>query len=170
MSKVTWAYLLALAGTAVWCALVVAAPGFMHAGGAWTPIGETIYTGFHRICHQIDARSLHLFGFPLAACSRCSAIYFAFLAGTVLYPFVRPLQTPHTPSRLTFLLALAPVLVDVGLAISGVHESGTLSRLITGAFFGVMLPFVVLPVYLGAILEHSPSSSIHTHLKGSFDA
>jgi len=171
MSKVSFAYALALAGTLVWCALVVAAPYCVHMGGSWVSIGETIYTGFHRICHQLDGRSLHLFGLPFAACSRCTAIYFAFLAGTVVYPFLRPIRTPHTPSRLTFLLALAPMLIDVGLALSGIHESDTLSRLITGTVFGAMLPFVVLPVYLGAVHEFSSrSSSVHTHMKGTVDA
>ena len=171
MRNVYFAYALALAGTVVWCALVVAAPSCIHAGGAWTPVGETIYAGFHRICHQLNARSLHIFGLPLAACSRCSAIYFAFLAGTLLYPFLRPLKIPHSPSRTTFAIALAPILVDVALAFAGIHESGTISRLLTGSIFGFVLPFVVLPVYLGAALEQSTASSpVHHHLKGTVDA
>jgi len=171
MSKVAFAYALALAGTVVWCALVVAAPYCAHLGGPWAPIGETIYVGFHRICHQLDGRSLHLFALPLAACSRCTAIYFAFLAGTVVYPFLRSLRTPQTPSRLTFILALMPMLIDVGLALSGIHESNQLSRLLTGTWFGAMLPFVVLPVYLGAVHEFSArSTSAHTHMKGTVDA
>jgi uncharacterized membrane protein len=140
-------------------------------GGSWTPVGETIYMGFHRVCHQLDARSLHLFGLPLAACSRCTAIYFSFLAGMLVYPFLRPLRTPQTPSRLTFMLALAPMLIDVALALLGIHESDQITRLATGTFFGVMLPFVVLPVYLGAVHEFtSRSTSAHTHMKGTFDA
>lgn len=171
MRNVSLAYALALAGTVLWCALLVAAPWCVHAGGSLTPVGETIYAGFHRICHQLDARSLHLFGLPLAACSRCSAIYLAFLAGTVLYPFLRPLKIPHAPSRLTLALAIAPMLLDVALAVAGVHASGTLSRLLTGSIFGLMLPFVVLPVYLGAALEHSTASlSVQHHMKGTVDA
>jgi uncharacterized membrane protein len=171
MSKVTFAYALALACTIIWCTLVIAAPYCLQLGGSWTPVGETIYTGFHRICHQLDARSLHLFGHPLAACSRCTAIYFAFLAGTVVYPFLRPLRIPQTPSRLTFMLALAPMLIDVVLALSGIHESDQFSRLLTGTFFGAMLPFVVLPVYLGAVHEFSSRSTpVQTHMKGTIDA
>jgi uncharacterized membrane protein len=171
MRPVHYAYILALAATVLWCTMLVAAPYFVQSGGAWTPVGETIYHGFHRICHQIDDRCVHVFGLPMAACSRCSAIYVAFLAGLILYPFLRRLSSPCLPSRTTLALAIAPMIVDVVLAASGIHESGTLSRLITGTFFGVMLPFVVMPVYLGAVLEHSTSSLPATnHTKGTVDA
>ena len=165
------AYGAALAGTLLWCTMLVAAPFFTHTGGIWTGWGETIYAGFHRICHQIEGRSLHIWGYPFAACARCSAIYFAFLAGTLVYPFIRPLRTPQTTSRRTLLLALLPMGVDVALAVAGVHDSTTISRLITGAFFGLLLPFVVLPVYLGAVLEHfSHSPTLPHHMKGTADA
>jgi uncharacterized membrane protein len=165
------AYGAALAGTLLWCGLLAAAPFFAHTGGAWTEWGETIYAGFHRICHQIDGRSLHLWGHPFAACARCSAIYIAFLAGMLVYPFFRPLRTPQTTSRRTLMLALAPMAVDVALAVAGVHDSTTISRLITGAFFGFLLPFVVLPVYLGAVLELlSPTPTLSHHMKGTADA
>lgn len=171
MRPVRLAYALALSATLLWCAMLLAAPCCVHAGGALTPVGETIYAVFQPVCHQLDGRSVHLFGLPLAACSRCSAIYFAFLAGLMAYPFIRRLDVPQAPSRLTLALAIVPMLLDVGLALSGVHASGTISRLLTGAFFGVMLPFVVMPVYLGAVLEHSTSSlPINNHTKGTFDA
>jgi uncharacterized membrane protein len=89
----------------------------------------------------------------------------------VVYPFLRPLRSPQIPSRLTFMLALAPMLVDVALAFLGIHESTQITRLVTGTFFGVMLPFVVLPVYLGAVHEFSSrSTTAHTHTKGTVDA
>jgi len=171
MRPIRLAYALALAGTILWCGMLVAAPACLHAGGAWNGLGETMYAVFHPICHQLDGRSLHLFGLPLAACTRCSAIYCAFLLGLVVYPFVKPLGTPHVPSRTTLILAIAPMLLDVVLAASGIHASDALSRLLTGALLGVMLPFVVMPVYLGAVLEHSRIPQSHfTHMKGSIDA
>lgn len=166
------AYALALAGTLMWCVLLLAAPACVHAGGPWNSVGETIYGGFHTICHQLDSRSLHIFGLPLAACSRCTAIYLAFLAGVVAYPFFKPISIPSSPSRRVLGLALLPMLIDVGLSATGLVESNMTSRLITGAWFGFMVPFVVLPVYLGAVLEqrasHSPSALTNT--KGSVDA
>ena len=171
MRTVRLAYALALTATLFWCFLLVAAPACVHAGGAWAPVGETIYTAFHPICHQIDGRSVHVFGLPLAACSRCSAIYCAFLLGLIAYPFVWRLDTPRAPSRVTLALAIAPMLLDVILTFSGIHASDTVSRLLTGMVFGVMVPFVVMPVYLGAVLEHSRISlPLTTHTKGTIDA
>jgi uncharacterized membrane protein len=172
MRPVHFAYILSLTAAILWCALLFAAPWCVHTGGSWTEAGQTIYEGFHRICHQMDDRSMHAFGLPLAACSRCSAIYFAFLVGMVVYPFVKPLRTPCAPSRATLALALAPMLIDVALSAAGILQSGMTSRLITGIWFGLMLPFVVLPVYLGAVLEHSasPSTTVLTNMKGRVDA
>ena len=171
MRPVHYAYAIALTATVLWCAMLVAAPYLVHVGGPWTAAGEIIYRTFHLICHQIDTRCLHIFGLPMAACSRCSSIYVAFLAGLMLYPFVRPLSSPCSPSRATLILAVAPMLVDVALAAVGVHESSTISRLLTGTLFGVMLPFVVMPVFLGAVLEHSsPSQSVTNNSKGIVDA
>jgi uncharacterized membrane protein len=153
MRLVHFAYIAALSAAVVWCALLFAAPICVSAGGSWGAAGETIYSGFHRICHQLDARSLHVHGLPLAACSRCSAIYLAFLAGMVVYPILKPLNVAATPSRTTLVLALVPMLIDVALAMLDISESTTVTRIVTGAWFGLMLPFVVLPVYLGAVLE-----------------
>lgn len=171
MNTTRLAYALALIATLIWCALLFAAPWCIHEGGACVPVGETIYEAFHRICHQLDGRSVHVFGGPLAACARCTAIYCGFLAGLIVYPFFRRLDNPGVPSRRTLALAIAPMLLDVVLAVAGIHASNSVSRLLTGAVFGLMLPFVVMPVYLGAFLEHTRTSSTLTiHTKGSIDA
>ena len=54
---------------------------------------------------------------------------------------------------------------------------GLATGLFAGAFglvmglFGLLLPFVVLPVYLGAVLEHfSHSPTLPHHMKGTADA
>jgi uncharacterized membrane protein len=171
MNRVVLAYWAALIGSACWCLLLVAAPICVHAGGSLNIVGETIYTAFHRICHQIDGRSLHLQGLPLAACARCTAIYGGFFVGVLLYPLIRPLRDLRSPSRRTLVLAILPMIVDVALAFAGVHESNTISRLMTGSLFGVLLPFVVLPVYLGAIHELSlQTPKVTHHMKGTIDA
>jgi hypothetical protein len=63
---------LLILATTIWCLAIVAAPIF-HL----TPI----YLAFSAICHQLPARSWHIHGESLAACIRCTAIYFGFLAG-----------------------------------------------------------------------------------------
>ena len=163
------AYLLVLAGAVLWSGLIVAAPVLMHNGAtAW---GEALYTFFHPICHQIDGRSIHIAGGPLAVCSRCSAIYAGFLVGALAYPLFRPVRKPHAPSRTMLVVALIPMFVDVVLGLTGLHDVTIGTRLVTGAVFGLLVPFVVLPVFLGAVHEYSTHQPTTSHLqKGSSDA
>lgn len=170
MSKPLFAYLVFLAGAFTWCMLILAAPLLAHAGGSAGAWGNVLYEGFHRICHQFDGRTLHIAGEPLGVCSRCSGIYFAFLAGTLCYPLVRNIRRPVVPSRPLLIVALIPMLVDVGLGFAGLHEISTITRLVTGSVFGALIPFVVLPVALGAAIERtSPSLPLHQQ-KGTIDA
>jgi uncharacterized membrane protein len=64
-------YAVLVAGSTLWCLSIVAAPLF---GLKW------VYALFAGICHQDAARSWHIANEPLAACIRCSSIYFAFTA------------------------------------------------------------------------------------------
>ena len=170
MSKPLLAYFVFLAGTLTWCMLILAAPLLTYAGGSAEAWGSVLYEGFHRVCHQYDVRTLHIAGEPLGVCSRCSGIYFAFLAGTLCYPLLRELRRPVVPSRGLLVVALLPMLIDVGFGFAGLHDISTTTRLITGAVFGALIPFIVLPVALGAVIERtSPSLPLHPQ-KGTVDA
>jgi len=171
MNRAVLVYLCVLAGAALWCGLILAAPWLVHSGGGMQFWGETLHSGFHRVCHQLDGRSLHLFGAPLPVCTRCSAIYFAFLLGTALYPLFRSVRHPHPPSRTLLVLAVMPMLIDVVLGITGISDVTAQTRLLTGALFGLLIPFVVLPVALGAVHERLARPNIVVHQpKGSVDA
>jgi uncharacterized membrane protein len=170
MSKPLLAYLVFLAGAFIWCMLILAAPLLTHAGGSVTAWGSVLYEGFHRICHQYDTRTLHIAGEPLGVCARCSGIYFTFLAGTLCYPLVRELRRPVVPSRGLLVVAVIPMLIDVGLGFAGLHEISTTTRLITGSVFGALIPFVILPVALGAVIERTSSSPLFHQPKGTVDA
>jgi predicted histidine transporter YuiF (NhaC family) len=68
-------------------------------------------------------------------------------------------------------VALAPMLVDVVLGMAGLHDATIGTRLITGALFGMLVPYVVMPVALGAVHEFNAHQPPITHLqKGSTDA
>ena len=171
MNRVRGVYLIILIGALVWCGLIIAAPLLLHAGSGALVWHDAISEGFHRVCHQLDSRSLHLYGQPLPVCMRCSAVYFAFLAGVGLYPLFHSLREPRSPSRLVLILAVAPMLLDVALGIAGVADVTAYSRLLTGALFGLLIPFVILPVALGAVHERSIQPTIAVHQqKGSADA
>ena len=104
-------YAVILSGTALWCALIVLAPAAMSSRG-FVPLAGILYALFSPLCHQIDARSFHLFGAPLAVCGRCSAVYFGFLSGTIAYPLAGDLLRSARPGRTFLLVALAPMLLD----------------------------------------------------------
>jgi uncharacterized membrane protein len=150
-------YAALLCGGAFWCFLIVLPAFLSTAGEGGRTVSRSIFTGFHLVCHQLDDRSYHLLGTPLAVCSRCASIYFAFLAGTIAYPFLRnsgrnfghgtgkKLRRPGIPDRWFIVIAVLPMLLDVLLGASGFHEVTNLSRTITGTWFGFLLPALVIP-------------------------
>jgi uncharacterized membrane protein len=138
-------YGLILGGTIVWCAAIMLAPAFAAWDSAPPWLSSILYRFFDPICHQIDGRSFHLFGHPFAVCSRCSSIYIAFLAGTLLYPLFYDLNSTKMPSRILLLIALAPMVFDAGAGFLGLYEVSFLTRTITGALFGLILPFFIIP-------------------------
>lgn len=111
-----------------------------------------MYQFFQPLCHQIDERTFHLFGAPLAVCIRCSAIYFAFLGGTLLYPVIRSVNRAVLPHRRWLVLAALPMLLDVAAGVAGFHESTLVSRSVTGALIGMVLPFYIIPAAVEAVL------------------
>jgi uncharacterized membrane protein len=83
--------IIVLVGSGIWCWMIVAAPIFhLH----------LIYSFFSTICHQDPLRSWQIHGEPLAACVRCSSIYFGFFLSTLL--LLRP-----NPTHLKIAVALS---------------------------------------------------------------
>ena len=147
------AYLVILGGALLWCAALVLPPLLLSAGGAWGVVGIALYGPFHTICHQLTERSFHILGAPLAVCIRCSAIYFGFLFGTILYLPVRLFGVSITETRGMLFVSILPLLVDGVLDLLGVHASTGAARLMTGSFFGVVVPFYVIPAAQEAMQE-----------------
>lgn len=144
-------YLVILVGALAWCSAILLPTLLAGTSSSW--INDFIYRFFHPICHQLPERSFHLFGEKLAVCSRCSSIYFAFLIATIVYPIITPtLQYSCTPRSLLFA-ALLPMLLDVGLDFIGIHSSTFFTRTITGSLFGIVVPFVVIPVAIEAVQQ-----------------
>ena len=134
-------YSVILLGALLWCSAILLAPALAGAG----TVSTLLYEFFQPVCHQSDARSFHLAGHPFAVCMRCSAIYFAFLFGVVIYPVVRKIGRPSIPHRRWLVIALAPMLLDVAAGFFGLHEITPLTRIISGAVFGLILPFYIVP-------------------------
>ena len=162
-------YALILAGALLWCGSILLAP---YLAASSSPLAAYVYQAFHPICHQLPERSFHLFGAKLAVCSRCASIYFAFLFGILLYPCVRTLSNIQTPHRNILVVALLPMLIDVGLDFVGVHASTFFTRTLGGTLFGIVVPFFVLPAAIEGVqqLVTQKQITIVEHQKGIFHA
>jgi uncharacterized membrane protein len=166
-------YLVILVSAVCWCVALLFPPLLLAAGGGWREAGFVLYQPFHSICHQLTGRSFTMFGAPLAVCIRCSAIYFGFLFGTLLYLPLRPHIASMVQKRWPLIFSVFPMIVDVVLDMLGVHASTGATRLITGMLFGVVVPFYIIPAAQEAMHELLTASRFFAHAdikKGSIHA
>ncbi len=147
------AYVVILFGSLVWCAGIAVVPLLTSIGGISHGSGTLLLRFYSTICHQIDSRSFHLHGEPLAVCARCSSIYFGFLTGTILFPFVKRAVQGRVSSQILLLAAVLPIVIDVGLNILGLYGSSLVTRAITGGFFGLITPLLIIPSATAALTE-----------------
>jgi uncharacterized membrane protein len=165
-------YVAVLAGALLWCGAIVLTPVLAGLPDPFAGVGASLYGVFSPVCHQIEGRSLTVLGIPLAVCTRCTAVYFGFLAGVALYPFLRSVGRPAYPPRWLVALAVLPMLIDVALGWTGIHAASGTTRLLTGGFFGALIPFIILPALSEAVHELVASyrSPLHHPQKGLRDA
>jgi uncharacterized membrane protein len=130
---------------------ILAAPILKSAG--WAHSADMLYSLFSRVCHQDDARTFHIEGEKLGVCFRCSAIYFGFLFGLAALMTVKAFKRTSVPAAGFFFLAVAPMLADVAFDAAGIHASTMFTRVLTGALFGVALPWLVAPIFVEACVQ-----------------
>jgi len=135
--RAIWA--LTFCGAIVWMALIFLAPWLAARGAAGA--ARVFYAVFAPVCHQISDRCFMLNGQPLAVCGRCLGIYAGFLAGLVLYPFIRGFSRPTLPRARTFALVTLPLALDGLAGILGILKSPIGLRFATGVLWGAILPF-----------------------------
>ncbi len=149
-------YSLLLGGILIWCGGVFIAP--------MTPdpsLGSLFYETYGRVCHQDPHYSFRIGGEPLAVCMRCTSIYLAFLAGTLLFPLYRPSLRTFITSRYFIVLLVAPMVVDVGLAWLTPYTPSVLSRVLTGGIFGLGAAFLVMPLFIEALMQLITGTRYH---------
>jgi uncharacterized membrane protein len=128
-------------------------------------IAGAFMAGYHPTCHQIPDRCLFIFGHQMAVCSRCFAIYVSFLAGGLLFYFLKNRLKPF--HIFYYVLLCVPMGIDGTAQLFGVPLPRgigpgmqlvwtTLSnnelRVVTGAIFGLGSALFVMP-YMQQILE-----------------
>ena len=145
---------------------IVAAPYFFSTGNSiLAGIASLIMAAYHVTCHQLPERSLFIFGYEMAVCSRCFAIYVSFLVGGLLFYFLRNKLKPF--HIFWYFVICVPMAIDgfaqlFGVPIPrGIGPDHTLIwtqlsnnglRIITGSIFGLGSALFVLP-YIQHIIE-----------------
>ncbi|MDH7488420.1 MAG: DUF2085 domain-containing protein [Anaerolineae bacterium] len=105
--------------------------------------GQLIFVAYRVACHQRPERSFFLFGHQMAYCQRDTATYTAVVLAGIAYALLRPRVKP-LPLWGAALLVL-PLAVDGTSQFFGLWASTWVSRVITGALFGIALVWLVYP-------------------------
>jgi len=137
-SKAFILYILTLAGIIIWLGIIFLAPYLKSQSSG---LNTYLYSCFSPICHQIPARSFFLFSYPLAVCGRCLGIYFGFLGGTILYPFLKGFSNLKLPRAQTLILISLPVVIDTAGNFFRLWMTSNWLRFLTGFLWGLILPF-----------------------------
>lgn len=110
---------------------------------------EIIYRFFHPVCHQLDSRSFHIFGYKLAVCSRCTAIYYGATIGIIIYPAIFSLSSTKLPSVWILIIPLLATAIDFSLDyLPFMPRNSYLSRMVTGTALGFSIAFFIVPAVI----------------------
>jgi uncharacterized membrane protein len=137
-AKIILVYSLTLGGSLLWIGVIFLAPYLKSQASG---LNIFAYAVFEPICHQIPARSLFLFGHPLAVCARCLGIYFGFLGGMGLYPFLKGFSDTALPKSRIFILVVFPLVFDALGNLFNIWSTSHWIRFSTGFLWGLILPF-----------------------------
>lgn len=109
--------------TVLWCLAIVLAP-LLHLA--------PVYFFFSKICHQLPARSWHLYGQQLGLCIRCTSLSVGFLGGLLMFrrPNVRWLEISIAITALEWLFALTVMDSETLRALSGLLLGATAAPVI----------------------------------------
>ena len=114
---------------------------------------DLIYKFFQPVCHQMDARSFHLFGYKLAVCSRCASIYYGLTIGIASYPFFKSLRDASIPKFIYILIPGVALALDFSVNFTGIAQNSFTSRAVTGGFLGVSIAYFIVPAWLSLLKE-----------------
>jgi uncharacterized membrane protein len=156
-------YSVILAISIIWCAGILIAPLWAETGGITGSVSDFFYSFYSKSCHQIADRSYSLGEHPFGLCSRCTSIYFAFLLGVIIYPFIRKLNNIDLPSLLYLGIGVAALLIDVGLDLLDFHKNTFLTRDISGFIIGIVLPFYIIPGTIRVFYEFFTPQEVITN-------
>jgi uncharacterized membrane protein len=120
------------------------------------------------ICHQLEERSLTIFGETLSVCARDTGIYIGIFSSlTYLHFTKRKLNITIPTIKVSFflLLLMVPMMVDGLGSYLYWFESDNIKRLVSGTSFGFVLPYFLYPLLSSKSLESDSEPCV----KGSRD-
>ena len=138
-------YLIFFSITLLWNVLIVFAPIFNSSTGVLKYVSDFSYSFYSVTCHQLDNRSYHFLGEKYAVCSRCLSIYWSFLVSVIIYPFIKGFNNTKLPSLWFLLVPGFIVFLDAVLDLFDIINNSFMTRSITGALIGFILPFYLIP-------------------------
>ena len=138
-------YILFLSITSMICLLILM-PVILKLNG-YIMLSNSVYIVFARVCHQINERSLIIFGSKLAVCARCTGVYIGLMISTLAYPIIKRIDDDHIPQNKILLLATLPIAIDGLTQLFGVRNSINILRVSTGLLFGSVIPFYLIPIF-----------------------
>lgn len=152
-SPVAWLVALS-AALGVW--LLAASPSVLSPG-----LGYGVRQAFALVCHQLADRSPHVHGVQWALCFRCTGILSGLVLGLATGPWLASafgrVADAWGAGRVLLLMGL-PTAIDWLLGVSGLWVNTPLSRLLTGALFGLGAGWLLADALLS---RRTPSLSTH---------
>ncbi|MGE5613230.1 MAG: DUF2085 domain-containing protein [Bacillota bacterium] len=100
------------------------------------------------VCHQLPSRSLYSEMMKLPVCARDTGIYSGILLSMLYLAALRRLRAQKPPgiAMSVFLcLLMLPMILDGMLSYAGLIDTNNARRLYTGLFFGLAVPFFLVP-------------------------
>jgi uncharacterized membrane protein len=149
--KILTVYWVTFFGSLIWVAAIVMAPLMTSLDNGW---GVLLYKTFSPLCHQIPERCFHLWGFPLAVCSRCFGIYSGFITGLLLFPITKRFSSVSVPKTSFFILMTTPILTDTIGNFFLLWKTSTWLRFAIGWIWGIILPFYFVAGISEAWIRH----------------
>lgn len=134
--------LLLSAGLFLLVGLAVLPPFVSASAGGW------IMQAFAPVCHQLTERSFHVDGVQLAVCHRCLGAYVGLLVG-VLFFLVTALESKSLRPLTLLVIAALPGVVDWSGDVLGLWVNTPMSRVLTGAFFGILVGTILGSAVMG---------------------
>ena len=110
---------------------------------------EILYRIGSALCHQLSSRTLVLGKKYLPVCARDTGIYIGMFVA-LMFMFLRGRWRSDRPPRIPITLVLCLFILIMGLdgitSYLHIRDTNNGIRLITGGFFGMAIPFLLMPI------------------------